>query len=567
MRAVFEQVEEEFKKEHPFHPQINGLQPHTRDQITPNAFERLSRTHNKTAVRINSMRQRLNERAMAECSFKPQINISSSITSGSQRNTPMSQSTRVESEEKQKTVECADDESQNWFHPQINPLSRATADADGRLPIYERINELQRQKEERVHSLREAETLKWDITFQPNINPTSKQIAELAHRHGSVDGTSTAQLAVNRRSASVSAIDDREAKQCTFHPKVSKRSKELARQSAAFTNTKDFAERQLVFARTAHERLQSAEQQIHRQETATFQPTITPTSHMLALAKRNADDLQSVSISERLSDKGRTEELKRCMEDQFFSQFTFQPKLSKVSKALAKPTADLSKARPHINEELLQQIEQEFKHTCTFKPVIGPQNCCDRSNGSTESEDQQLHAQERARKLSEAKRQRQYEELLDCTFHPQAAKPAPAFDKPVEVAGIAKHLERQIHAKKLEEEKRQREETIFKVNIQARDPTSNFTTPQPFHLHTNGLHSHSCQTKTSDDSAKKQPLYPHANANTTPIHLRQKDHKHCPKSRSCKVEEDEISVLQYDDESKTTNIIGIKDSEVINESS
>uniref|UniRef100_A0A7S1IKR6 Uncharacterized protein n=1 Tax=Eutreptiella gymnastica TaxID=73025 RepID=A0A7S1IKR6_9EUGL len=491
MRTLLEKREAQFAKDCTFKPVINKYTPNTRHE---DAFTRLSRDK-KDYRRLEQERQQREAKEREECSFRPQINSHAgrrmSADEGARR---LHLSADQRQWNLQRRREEQERQQQEWFQPKINELSRATAEADSRAPIHERIDELQRDRQVKLHKLSLQAMEQQDATFRPQINQTSKEIVQLqqqmpqySDRQSDTTGSQYEEQ-VRQQYQTMTRLQEEDTqrylKECPFKPKLNANSERIVQHHAAF-RSQSFAERQMLFARQARGKLDHAVQRVAGEEEQSFQPELGKTTRLLTQAKRDAESTEEKLARLAMRDKEKTEELREELKEQYYSQFPFQPKLNKISRALVDSkdsTRDVTQSKTrHINDELLLQLEEDFKNTCTFRPVIystGPLS--HREQGAYN----QTNAAEKARRLAEAKRQQEYEELKDCTFQPKLKKSVPNFaQQRVEVPGMAKYLDRRQQAQCMKEEQKKREDQAFKVKG-ARKPDHRYTVPQPFKLHT-----------------------------------------------------------------------------------
>eukprot|EP01006_Ploeotia_vitrea_P017088 TRINITY_DN48127_c0_g1_i1.p1 TRINITY_DN48127_c0_g1~~TRINITY_DN48127_c0_g1_i1.p1 ORF type:complete len:752 (+),score=95.83 TRINITY_DN48127_c0_g1_i1:286-2256(+) len=526
MREARENAENEYRKECTFRPSINSDYPITRAHLgdQTETFTRLSRSRSEDIRRKQeeAERQRIREET-EECSFRPHINpASSSIAAIHKRNEELTLEERLHHEADNRVAERAkrrkqkeSQEQQGWFKPEINSLSRQLAmqhEADSRAPLHKRIGSLQRQKTEHLHDLRVKELEKQQVTFKPHINRTSKQIVDIQQQAWQVAATESpdGMTAVpppphysqtQRHQDTITKLQEEAEKQqqhdCSFKPRLSKNSKKICDQNQLF-KTANFTERQMMYARRSKSKLDSTP----GSQDGGFRPSLTPATQMLAAHARSEETLKDKIDRLAHHDKKRTQQLRHSIEEEYYGQFSYHPQISAVSRMLAKPTENLSKAAPNkVKEEIIQQMEEEFQKECTFKPqtsrIHGNKQAdsnlsvCSSSICATSIE----YHQEKEERLNKARREKQYEQLKKCTFHPEVARYKPKAPKTVRVAGLDKYLQKCQQAKQMELDKKKREQEVFKTNIgkeskkdgNSTPATSNalkYTIPKPFKLHT-----------------------------------------------------------------------------------
>eukprot|EP00668_Euglena_longa_P001400 GGOE01001660.1.p1 GENE.GGOE01001660.1~~GGOE01001660.1.p1 ORF type:complete len:651 (+),score=185.57 GGOE01001660.1:142-1953(+) len=507
LRRVEEEREAQFVRDCPFKPVINKFETGRRHEgCQKDTFARLSRSKEDMYRQLAEEKLKQTEKELEECSFRPETN--KGYASNRRPRPGSATQLHLEAVERQllmrqKREEEEEEERKDWFRPHINAMSRATVEAEPRPPIYQRVDELQRQKQILLHQLRSQELQKEEAAFKPQINQTSVEIVQLRQSAmSSSDPTGPFDDKLTQPSSAKAKLQEQAVQQhvreCTFQPKLSQKTNDIVQQHAAF-KSQGFNERQMLFARRSKNKLHNAAQKVVEQEDATFQPELSPATVMIVEAKREAESIEERVLRLSIQDKSRAEETKKQAKEEYYSQFTFKPKLNKVSLALASTSesCDVTRAKTgHVTEELRQELEEEFRKECTFKPAITIPGVHQSLNASRVSGAPMpmLDLTEKERRLAEARREQQYEELKDCTFQPQVKRKVPNFaEKQVPIPGMAKYLDRRMQARQMDEERRAREEEVFKVR--GVKPGLRYTVPQPFNLHT-AYHSITKKEKT-----------------------------------------------------------------------
>lgn len=147
--------------------------------------------------------------------------------------------------------------------------------------------------------------------------------------------------------------------------------------------------------------------------------------------------------------------------NEVYGSYTFQPQINKVSKALAEDQRRELLERGASNYQAKEKFEKrhdkilaEREATCTFKPetysanlrkfdavpsTVGPE-------GPLNSQQAKIRAKLKARhqKIAAERRQRELDELAECTFQPQTNDfIADNSEEVVIVKGLGRHLELQ----------------------------------------------------------------------------------------------------------------------------
>ena len=205
--------------------------------------------------------------------------------------------------------------------------------------------------------------------------------------------------------------------------------------------------------------------------------------------------------------------------NEVYGKYTFQPKIDKVSKALAedhrRDLLENGMSNFQAKDKFAQRHEKyiaEKEASCTFKPevysanlrkfdtvpsTVGP-------DGPLTSQQEKIRTKLKARhqKIAAERRQRELEELKECTFKPLTNDfIADNSEEVVIVKGLGRHLELQELKRRQEEDKRLREAEVFGVNhkfavnaaqydisnpdrnqLMASQASLNPTVPMPFNL-------------------------------------------------------------------------------------
>ena len=93
----------------------------------------------------------------------------------------------------------------------------------------------------------------------------------------------------------------------------------------------------------------------------------------------------------------------------------------------------------------------------------------------------------------------EYDEMKSCTFKPESIATNVNINEEVEVKGLDTFFEQRDRARRIEEERREREEKVFFTNLKELNPDQHYTVPAPFKLHPS--------TKESKMQKIKEELY------------------------------------------------------------
>src|SRR5690606_15369943 len=161
---------------------------------------------------------------------------------------------------------------------------------------------------------------------------------------------------------------------------------------------------------------------------------------------------------ERLAfkEKQKTERLKECIQDQYYSQFEFKPKTNPISNIIATPTPfeelvknEHSKA---VKEGVREVLQHEFREKHPFKPKLiakqfgNGQSVIDRIQQAAEL------AAEREKKLARMRDLQRYEELKACSFKPVVNQYVPVQKGPIVIRGLGRYLDRVEKARSMKKQ-------------------------------------------------------------------------------------------------------------------
>lgn len=384
--------------------------------------------------------------------------------------------------------------AKHTFKPAINPDTDLILDMAQYKPIHERVGDVQRARNENLQRMRvEAEVGNPELTFQPRINPDSERLAEQdpAFHHDVTRRMAQQAADAQRRLVEKQlAWEAEQAAKHSYHPEVSSGSRRMLEGT-----TDTFFDRQRRTADARRRRMQDA---VHSDEKeCTFQPQVTGADAALSRLRPSRLGETDEERVERLAtrDKTRVEQARTAMEEQYYAQFTFKPRINSLSRVLGRAHTVEEHVSNESAKESRQRIQRELdrKHEaeCTFKPQLrksgveakAPLQLSKARDPEDVSRRVEEYIQARAKKLAQSRRELEYKELEGCTFEPDTARPAvEAPDGPVVVRGLGRFLEGKQLARKLEEEQREREAKAFLVRGATKAVPGPPTVCQPFSL-------------------------------------------------------------------------------------
>jgi hypothetical protein len=389
-----------------------------------------------------------------------------------------------------------------------------------------------------------------DATFKPAINERSKDIAEYRRREEAMCGntqagaadvttrlTAEAETAVLRKHSLRQAWEEKEAQDYTFTPALNPESERILAESARHGSAsahngrggsgrgggggggEAFLRRQRQNERRRAANKQRLAAEVEAESGCTFKPNIGNAEEVLGVLRPS---LLKESTGERVSRMSRAEPRERqeklqAKREEYYSQFHHAPELNPLSRALGRALTveELvsTERNRRVKQRVAAQVTKARLQECTFKPKLhqgtpatrkdvhgnvirgerprGAREGADLGDPSTITQRTEFARALREEELEGARREREMQQLQDCTFVPALDKPlvpqggvGAAAGGPVVVRGLGRFLELKELAKHIEEEKRQREEAAFRVQ----EPTvlgasvGGRTVPQPFRL-------------------------------------------------------------------------------------
>lgn len=551
-----------------FQPRINSKSAKMAEQKRDGPLHaRLASQQAEAYTKRETARIEMERQKMQDCTFAPTINKTrpksarASVGGGKEgggkgggggedpnRSLPAGERLHRDADRKAEMAERKRLASERWaasshrFAPHINPTSTLIASEAKMAPLHERVEELQRKKEEHLHRTRMQLEDEQDATFKPQINHISAAIAAAVHSDRSssmplecggrlgTSGTASstgrpsvvdrlsaeASLALERRAQRELQKREAEELECPFKPQTNVLSErivaeakaqqeaELQRSGGAKGNDSIF-QRLHSKAEELEERRKQREAQALEEEGRLFQPTVSEANDILLTARSARLNESHLERTERLAyvDMKRREAIRQQLEQAHYSQYTHQPKIDTISARLArsKTDAELS-ANPQgkaLKESLAKKKEKLEAESCPFKPQLDrrsqqlAEKTGSRSVFGPESVDHlterlELEARERQERLERQRREVEAEKLRDCTFQPQISSANPsahekADEKPLVIRGLGRYMELKQMAKRQQDAQKQREQKAFLIEPPAR--LHPYTVPEPFHLNTN----------------------------------------------------------------------------------
>eukprot|EP00347_Sterkiella_histriomuscorum_P013421 403364769 len=503
-KQLITEAEKKFNEECTFKPQINDYQVKVSKEFSKEErWKKLTEPKTSEIQKREIIKAKIEqEEAFRSCPFKPQITQSAKKSKPDKENDdlPLPQRLMHEADiRKEKREKLKREHEQQLmkdcsFKPQLMTTSSSVVNINkfsNQLPIHERVNHLQKEKNEKLQKLRmKSEQDQQDLTFHPQVNQKSAKITTVKRMEEESRPKDVVerlyQDAANRIDKQMNHTEsyhDQLNRDCSFQPHISKTSNYLSEKSDQFNgNLKDFYDRQQAFLTKQQEKRQDNQQKYSQEAQCSFKPEINVTSDIIMESdpKRGAETEDDRYYRLYKKDSKKQEIVKEMIEKEVYQQYTFKPQINKISKTLAKGSSiDELAYNPkgqQKREMLQEQQETQEINYCTFRPETTKTkkyqkvestykfNDCESLEQFSMNLKQKL--KEKQEKIAKVRKEREYEQQKDCTFKPSILDKDPATqkDQVVVVRGLGRHLELKELQKKKEEDKKLREAEVFGLN-------------------------------------------------------------------------------------------------------
>jgi len=472
-RSAIEGIEAS-RKEETFVPVVNANARVTSIPSEGGVHSRLS----AAAVALGErQRQRESERIREEArrgefSFKPKITKKADKRKGDIEATR--ERLYRDGEERNVIRECTryhlkeQQMSEYTFKPETNTGKKIVSKPGHNKPIYERVGDIERERMEKLEGVKKKVWGGEGCTFRPRINSenvnkskSSSGDNDYGNNNNSFntdDGSSISTIvrpAPGPRLHSESArnkermvlraekVEEEMRAVNTFRPKLCAKSEQIGRGMAKEKG--DFIERQRKWE-TVQEK-KKLEMEFERNKTMRnyFKPEIG-NSKKIVREKRKGQIVESkAELVERLSvkDKEAIEENRELKQEELDRMFNFQPEINNVSRALATERRSVEELCENprgklVREKARKKEEERRREECSFKPTVMPppppvENSTKNDKVEKTSEKIDLKDVEnltlqvsrynaaREERRQASIRERERDELKDCTFKPNLA--------------------------------------------------------------------------------------------------------------------------------------------------
>ena len=547
---VIREAEARDKKACTFQPKINkkGRYSQTTNLTRKERLRRLSTSHETKERNLAKERSRIQEKEMKECTFQPKINKSkkSNGTSSTTINTRegierLHRDADQRSISRQKLkLKIQNDELESYpFKPSINRKSEEMLDMSHYKPIHLRVNDIQRAK----HASRLAERLSRDasnpnLTFTPKINETSKQLIE-SKRMETTDPSQfdvTSRLMKDAKDSTKRTLKRQQEyalskqQELSFQPNISATSRDIVSTNSDFMgpNGTNFVKRQeMLMKKKINQRNVTIKNNMLRSE-CTFKPNVGSATEVLRHTRPHRLNESNLERIERLSKQdvqNKQQKMKILQKRYFEKNCTFAPKINEISKSLAKSKTvqeltDNRKSR-QMKHDIAVRREEELKRQCTFQPKVNTSKKAKEIVQNLPASQYRVNVNEptkivkaiatykkdRETKLRQTRQEVEYEAMKECTFAPDTGgHKVPKSSGPVVVRGLGRYLELKDLAKRLENEKKEREQKAYFVRGASKSTKTQrgATIPKPFNLTKRRGKENARREKLAEDIRRQQ---------------------------------------------------------------
>ncbi|PRP73509.1 hypothetical protein PROFUN_02518 [Planoprotostelium fungivorum] len=363
-------------------------------------------------------------------------------------------------------------------------------------PIHMRVNEIVREKKKAEEET--AQQYVVEHPFAPQINPKSTNMVDGTARDDIVSRLHSRKKTLSARSVKhMDEINEEFEREHTFAPKVNQMSERLA-DNMFYGMEIAFIQRQELFRAAKRKREEETEHNLRIQYT--HHPMVSETSDLLTKLKRlEKFGEEEETWEERASRLSREDSKKKldkqkAIQEEYISQFSFQPTLSEESKKITanhhRTLNDMVRypEKEKKLREARERKEEKFTTEHPFRPSLGRTGKFGESYRLDGKETRDLVVKmeayeiNRQKKLDRSRKQTRDNNDKECTFTP-TVNPASTVLNITDASQLNNHLHKVEAARRLANEQREREERAFLTNVVDNPLRSQpFTIPKPFNL-------------------------------------------------------------------------------------
>ena len=337
----------------------------------------------------------------------------------------------------------------------------------------------------------------WLFTLRPSIfNPSNSQVTSRLMK----DAHDSTRRTLKRQQA----YAQEKANQLTFQPHMSRGSKDIISSKSDYMGSTFIERQEKQQKQKEKDRSQRIQQHMDSSE-CTFHPDTGSASEVLRHTRPHRLNESNLERIERLyrQDVTNKEQKRMALRKRHDSVCTFKPEINLISKSLAKSKTiqELTENRRNqqVKNEGAARREQELNEQCTFQPRVNTskkakdivKNLPKTQFRVNVKEPEKIvkaidtYRKDREMKLRQTRQEVEYESMKECTFAPDThGHKVPKQSGPVVVRGLGRYLELKDLAKRLDDEKRSRQEKAFLVRAakKSNKTKKGATIPQPFNL-------------------------------------------------------------------------------------
>ena len=368
------------------------------------------------------------------------------------------------------------------FKPNVEKDHRiGTARCISQKPIYERVDEVQKKKNETLVKLRvETELNDQNLKFKPQVNKNSEKILhkKTQKMYGSNKNigvterlTKDASDRIEKLHKKKEDINNEISIMHPFRPNLSTYSTNtMANRTMRSDGGKDFHERQQDLLQRQHENRENRRNEEGKEFS--FKPKINSTSGIMIEADPERSRENANDKFHRLYniDKRKAEQTRDMIEQELYGQYTYKPQINNLSRMMAVDRTmdnmlDVNHNKSTLSHTIHHEMDENKKKEYTFKPKIN-KNYPEVQSAYVSKADMKAKLAEKARerrmKQEKQRMDREYDELKDCTFTPVINHNIPeAHNEVVVVRGLARYMELQELAQKKTMDQIEREVEVF----------------------------------------------------------------------------------------------------------
>ena len=489
------EVNNKFKKEHPFRPKINSK--YNENNLNETEEERYYRLSRPKTYEIKGRHLIKNEDQKLENKKDEKIN-NNKVNPKQVTNRLYKLHQQIKNKKAQVQKQFEEKEMNKYnFKPNINNYSKKLMNKSyNNVSFNERNDNYIKQKKENINKLREEIDKQIKDKSIPKINEKSKIIL---NRQNNINNNFNTEYNPNENNVYNRLYEN---KYCSNNINI-----ELDKNDFIDIKPKnntyeinDFLERQKIFENLKKEHIYKYKlinkDNNGRNDELTFKPKINSTSDLIAKSdpERKGEDINDKY--KRLYDEAeKIKEKKEQLTNFYNAQYDFTPKINELSKIIGNLNNKKNLFNDTMNSTVISNInkmKKEIDNECTFKPNIITNQKYNyiQSNYKFDDNISQKIQEElinKNNKMNILKSEQLYNCIQECKFIPDTNK----YDLNIYnnndtfyQKGLKKYMEQMEKAKKAKKEKEEREKKVFITGENWKKNNINIT-PKPFNLSKN----------------------------------------------------------------------------------